>query len=274
MPDRTETPPSQEAPQSQGGGSSAERSSTTREPAPSPPRRTPTGLKVLIGCGGLFVLLAIVAVVVVGVGGLWLKDKADDVVSGLEERADQQREASDILNRLARERPFTPPADGRIDPLSAERFLGATDASWAELEPFAERMAEISQRARDDRTGFRDVIAGARGAVELADSRLILARALEAHDLSIGEYVWTGQELLSTWERAQTRASSGRPPDDRDPVRAANEELAGRHADRLAGIDRRAETANPAFVLDLALLWSSELPTSPRSTEPQGESDE
>ena len=104
--------------------------STTNTPASGTPRRTPLGLKLFIGCGALVVVVVVVAAVVVGAGGLWLKSKADGIVSGLEERADAQREASAILDRLARKHPFTPPADGRIDPASAERFFRATDAGW------------------------------------------------------------------------------------------------------------------------------------------------
>jgi hypothetical protein len=250
------------------------RDAAQAEATPGMRRRTPLGLKLFIGCGALVVVVAVVGAVVVGAGGMWIKDKADGVVSGLEESVDAQREASAILDRLAREHPFTPPADGRIDPASVERFFRATDAGWVELEPFATRMTALSERARNDNTGIRDVLEGARGAVDLTDSRLVLAKALKGAGLSLGEYVWTGQELMSAWRDANAPASYRESSDGQAPVRAANEELVSRHANRLGTMDRSAETANPAFVLNLALLWSTELPSSPWSSEQQGEQDE
>lgn len=274
MPDPRDAAPAEAAPEDQDDPTPDHVSPEAGAPTPPSRRRTPLSLKLLLGCGALFVVVAVVGAVVVGAGGMWIKNKADGIVSGLEERADAQREASAILDRLAREHPFTPPADGRIDPASAERFFRATDAGWVEIEGFATRMTELSQRARDDRTGFRDVLEGARGAVDLADSRLVLAQALEGAGLSIGEYVWTGQELMNAWRDANAPASYRKSSDGRAPVRAANEELASRHANRLGSMDRSAETANPAFVLNLALLWSTELPSSPWSSEQQGEQDE
>lgn len=206
----------------------------------TPPRRhMPTGLKLAIGCLVAFFALAAIAAVALGVGGLWLKDRAGDFVEGVEDRAEAQQEASAILERLERDRPFSPPADGRIDPGSAERFFEVTALAWTQIEPVVRDLDEIAERNRDERPRIGDVVDGMRNVGLLTDSRLHIARALEQAELSLDEYVWTGQAL----RRAQ-----------RDGTAPAA------YADRLATMDPSAEEPNPWVVLDLATVWAQGLP--------------
>ena len=204
-----------------------------------PKRRMPTGLKVAIGCLAAFFLLATVAVVVIGAGGMWLKGKADSVVEGVQARAEAQREAAALLDRLSREHPFAPPADGRIDPASADRFIEATALAWTRIEPTVRNLDEIARRNRDDRPRLGDMVEGMRSVGLLADSRLHIAAALERAGLSLEEFVWTGQALRSA---------------QRDGTAPAE------YADRLAAMDPSAEEPNASVVLDLATAWARGVP--------------
>lgn len=204
-----------------------------------PKRRMPTGLKLAIGCLVAFFALAAMAAVALGVGGLWLKDRAGVFVEGVEGRAEAQREASAILERLERDQPFSPPADDQIVPGSADRFFEATALAWMQIEPVVRDLDEIAERNRDERPRIGDVVDGMRNVGLLADSRLHIARALEQAELSLDEYVWTGQAL----RRAQ-----------RDGTAPAA------YADRLAAMDSSADEPNPSVVLDLATVWAQGLP--------------
>lgn len=206
-----------------------------------PKRRMPTGLKLAIGCLVVFFALAAIATVALGLGGLWLKDRAGDFVEGVENRAEAQQEASAILERLERDRPFSPPAGGQIDPGSAERFFEATALAWTQIEPVIRDLDEISERNRDERPRIGDMVDGMRNVGLLTDSRLHIARALDQADLSLDEYVWTGQAL----RRAQ-----------RDGTAPAA------YADRLSTMDASAEEPNPRVVLDLATVWAQGLPAT------------
>jgi hypothetical protein len=199
----------------------------------------PTGLKVAIGCLAAFFVLAAIAAVALGVGGLWLKDRAGDFVQGVGNRAEAQQEASAILERLERDRPFSPPSDGRIDPGSAERFFETTALAWTQIEPVVRDLDEIAERNRDERPRIGDMVDGMRNVGLLTDSRLYIARALDQTGLSLDEYVWTGQAL----RRAQ-----------RDGTALAA------YTDRLAAMEPSAEEPNPSVVLDLATVWAHGLP--------------
>lgn len=226
-----------------------------------PKRPMPTGLKVAIGCIVVsFGALALMAVVL-GVGGFWLKGKADDFVQGVENRAEAQQEAAAILDRLQDEHPFSPPADGRIDPASAERFLRATALAWIEIEPVVRRMHEVAERNREGNAGLGDVVEGARASGILVDSRLHIARALDEAGQSLGEFTWTGGALRSAWRDANAPDAYRGSRAAGDPVMTANIELARRHGEALAAMDRSAEEPNPSVVLSLAQAWSHGLPS-------------
>jgi len=205
----------------------------------APKRRMPTGLKVAIGCLVAFFLLVTLTAVVIGAGGMWLKGKADGVVEGVQARSEAQREASALLERLDRQHPFTPPADGRVDPGSAERFFEATALAWTQIEPTVRSLDEIARRNRGDRPRFGDMVEGMRGVGQLADSRLHIARALDRARLSLDEYVWIGDAL-------------------RDAQRGGTAPAA--YATRLAAMDPTAGEPNASVVLDLATAWARGAP--------------
>lgn len=187
---------------------------TRGSPTPEQPaakRRMPTGLKVAIGCIVVFFGFAALAAVVLGVGGFWLKGQADDFVEGVEARAEAQQEASRILERLEEEHPFTPPANGQIDPTSANRYFEATRLAWREIEPAAARMHAVAERDRAGETRLGDVLEGARASGLLIDSRLHIARALEEAGMSLDEYVWTGGALRNAGELDSLESDSGEP---------------------------------------------------------------
>lgn len=204
----------------------------------APKRRMPTGLKVAIGCLAAFFVLAAMAAVAVGAGGMWLKGKADGVVEGAKARAEAQQEASAVLERLEREHPFTPPADRAINPRSADRFFEASALAWSEIEPTVRNLDEIAERNRDDRPRLGDMVEGMRNIGLLADSRLHIARALDEAGLSLEEFVWTGQALRN----AQRDGGAG-----------------AAYADRWAAIDSSDGAPNASVVLDLATAWTSAL---------------
>ncbi|MFW6083628.1 MAG: hypothetical protein ACODAA_00255 [Gemmatimonadota bacterium] len=205
----------------------------------------PTGLKVAIGCLAAFFVLAAMAAVAIGAGGMWLKGKADGMVEGVQARAEAQQEASAILERLEREYPFTPPSDGEIDPSSADRFFEATALAWGEIEPTVRNLDEISERNRDDRSRLGDMVEGMRSVGLLADSRLHIARSLDEAGLSLEEYVWTGQALRNA-----------------PRVDGAN----GVYTERWDAIDSSDGEPGPSVVLDLATAWSSGLSGAPVPT--------
>lgn len=202
-------------------------------------RRMPTGLKIAIGCLGVFFVLSVLAVVAIGAGGMWLKDKADGVVEGVQARAEAQQQAASILDRLERDHPFSPPADDRIDPASAERFFEAVGIAWTEIEPTVRNLDEIARRNREAQPRLGDVVDGMRNVGLLADSRLHIARALEESDISLEEFVWIGQRLRNARHDG---------------------ELPAAYADRLASIDSATGEPSASVVLDLAIAWGRGLP--------------
>lgn len=225
-------------------------------PAPAK-RRMPTGLKLAFGCIGVFFVLATLAAVALGVGGMWLKDRAGDLVEGVENRAEAQRQAATLLSRLDAEHPFTPPADGRIDPGAAERFLRATDLAWTDIEPIARRMHEVAERERAGEPRIGDVIEGARASGLLIDSRLHIARALDEVGMSLAEYRWTADALREAWSRNRSTLTPRDSRESADPVMLANIEIARRHAEALDAMHANDDDVNPSIVVGLAHAWSS-----------------
>lgn len=201
----------------------------------------PTGLKLAIGCIVLFFGGAAIVAVLLGVGGWWIKGQADDLIEGVQNRAEAQQQASDILERLEREHPFSPPADGRIEPGSADRFFLATDLAWTQIEPTVSRLDEVAERNREGRARLGDALEGVRSTGVLIDSRLHIARALDEAGMSLDEYVWTGDAL-----RRAHRGGAGA--------------LADEHRERLEAMDPSAEEPTAWTVVELATLWSRGLP--------------
>lgn len=212
-------------------------------PAPEPRKGLSTGAKVAIGCGIAAVAGILVVAVILTVGGLFLKDRAEDVMAG----AERQARVSETLDRLRTEHPFEPPADGRIGEERAEMFFAVTDDAWDEMEEWADEMADISRRMEEvERPGLGDVAAGIRGLGRLGESREVLAESLADHDVSLGEYVWTGLALLRAHE-ARTAGEAG--PEE-------NLELAARYESELEALSAPGEgRAGRGAVLQMALVW-------------------
>jgi hypothetical protein len=213
-------------------------------------------MKVPIGCIVVFFGFMAVIAVAVGVGGFWLKGMADDAIDGVEARADAQREATDVLERLHIEYPFSEPTDGRIDPGSAARFFEATDLAWTEIEPTVRRLDEVADRGRDGRPRLGDIVEGVRSTGLLADSRLHIARALDDVDMPLNEYVWTGGALRNAWRNANAPESYRGSREAREPAMTANIELARRYSGQLDAMYADADGPNRSTVLDLATAWS------------------
>lgn len=219
-------------------------------------RRMPMGLKLAIGCIVVFFGFAALISVVLGIGGFWLKGQAGDFVEGVEARAEAQQEASAILDRLRETHPFTAPADGRIDPASAERFFVATRIAWRDIEPVARRMHEVAERNREGETRIGDFVEGARASGLLIDSRLHIARALDEVGMSLAEYVWTGGALGNARRDANAPTAYRGSREAGDPVMLANIELAERHASDLEAMEGPDGEPGPVIVLGLAQGWS------------------
>lgn len=225
-----------------------------------------TGMKVAIGCAAAVVGLGVVLAIVVGVGGFWLKGKADEFVAGVETRAEAQQEATEILDRLRNDHVFAQPADGMIDPESAARFFRVTQLAWAEIEPEVSRLHEIAERNREGEARLGDVVEGFKASGVLIDSRLHIARALDEVGMSLAEYVWTGGALQNAWRDANAPEAYRGSREAGDPVMTANIELARRHAAELQAMDRSSDEPNRIIVLSLAQTWSLGQPSASDST--------
>ncbi len=209
----------------------------------APPRKgLSTGAKIGIGCG-IVALLAIVALIVAGVaGGLFLKGKADEFQGGVE----AQTEASETIQELEAEHPFTPPADGRIDAEQAGRFFEVTDDAWVDMEEVAGDLAERGRDIEERRgeAGMGDAMAGLQG---LGRARAALADALEENEMPVSEYLWTGLALMRAYEDLGRPASESGIPQE-------NLDLASQHRARLAEIDETGDgEVGKGMVLGIAV---------------------
>lgn len=206
----------------------------------------PRGLKLLFGCLGIVTLGLIVLAVAVGVGGYALKRGVESTVGSFEEH----REASAALVRLEREHPFEPPSDGIVSDDQVRRFLTVTDRAWEEIRPWAEEVEELRARTRSEQgVRLRDALTGARAMGGVAQSRLALARVLEAEGVSLGEYAWTGLSLARAHEASRQPGSSG----SADGVPPENLRTVRRYRDALPAFEN--EEPGRATVLAVATLW-------------------
>ena len=205
---------------------------------PPPKKGMSTGAKVAIGCGVLAVVVLIVMVVAAIAGGMFLKNKAGELTGGLEAQA----EATETVRRLESEHPFTAPADGVVGEERAERFLAVTDDAWGEVRDLVEEMAERGEEIEtgNGRAGVGDMALGLRS---LGGARVALAEALEEHESSVSEYLWTGLTLQRAYEALDSPGATGVP--------AENLALAGSLRDELAGI-YEGDDADKGFVLGIA----------------------
>lgn len=209
-----------------------------------PRKKLPTGVKVLIGCLGAVAVVGILGVVALGVGGFALKRGVDSVIGGLEE----QEEATETLARLERDHAFRPPQDGVVPDGSAERYASVTAEAWERMRPWAEELAELEAEREDGRqAGLRDAVGGVRAMGGFWRSRVELAQTLEAEDMSLGEYVWTGVTLQRAADVTAGRRSDGAVPE-------RNLALARELADALPAPG--GDEMGPGIVLALATMWA------------------
>lgn len=217
----------------------------------TPRKGMSTGAKVFFGCLALAFLGVVGVVVALAVGGVALKRGFESAMGSVEEH----REATETLHRLETEHPFEPPADGVVGEERLQRFLAVTDDAWQEMQPWADDLRDLRDAARPFRGGLgrlQDVAAGARAIGGLARSRLALAAALDRHDVSLGEYAWTGLTLARA---AEAREKGGGATDQ---VPEANLALVEAHSGELPGFD--ADDGS-GVVLAVATLWGvNELP--------------
>ena len=223
----------------------------TPPPGPTPSEATPpprggmsTGTKIAIGCG-VVAILAIVALIVAGVaGGLFLKRKADQFTGGVE----SQTEASETMQELERDHPFTPPADGAIGADRADRFFEVTNDAWQDMEEVAEDLSERGRsiEERGGEAGMGDAMAGLQG---LGRARVALADALEENGMPASEYLWTGLALMRAYEELDRPATESGIPQQ-------NLDLAAEHRAELAEIEESEENeVGKGMVLGIAVTW-------------------
>lgn len=236
-----------------------------QEPTPTPPPSEPqpaapagqappkkgmsTGAKVAIGCGVLVVLAIVVFAVAAVVGGFFVKKKAEQFAGGVK----AQQEASETLQELEQRHPFEPPADGVVSDEEARTFFAVTDAAWDEMKDWAQDMEQRSERADErGRATMGDAMAGMHGIQQMGRARVAIAKALDDHDTSVTEYLWTGRQLLDAYEALD------QPPAE-SSVPQANRDLAARHRDKLAEIseDRDQGGTGEGMVYWLAWTWGA-----------------
>ena len=202
-----------------------------------------TGAKVAIGCGVLALLAIVGVVVALVVVGKKASDKIGEFSGGLE----AQQEASETVQALEREHPFTAPSDGVVSADRAETFFAVTDDAWEEMQEWVDDMRERGEDidSRGGEAGIGDAMAGLQG---LGRSRVALSEALAGHDMAVSEYIWTGMALAHAYRALdQPPESSGVP--------AANLALAGEHREQLAEMADEGDGAEGKAAV-LAIAWT------------------
>ncbi|MDX1661687.1 MAG: hypothetical protein R3326_07840 [Gemmatimonadota bacterium] len=207
-----------------------------------------TGAKIAIGCGGLVVVGLIVFVIAAVVGGMFLKDKAEEFAGGVE----AQQRATETMRELEEEHDFSVPPDGVVGEDRAETFFDVTDDAWEEMEDFVREWRERGERIDEGDASPGDVIAGIGAIGELGRSRVVLADALEEHEMPASEYVWTGVQLVRAYEALDASGEAAIPDE--------NLEVAREHRDALGEISESSEEGGTGkgFVLWMAWTWSGE----------------
>lgn len=204
-----------------------------------------TAAKVGLGCGGCLLVVVVVGVVV-ALGGGWLSRQVEDLAG----TAERQAEATETLDRLRRDHAFRPPEDGAVDRDQARRFFGVTDAAWSEMRDWAAELEELGRELEDREARLTDVGALMEGYGKLAESRVVLARALEEHDMPLAEYLWTGGAL----RRAHDAMEEGPAGEE---VPGATRSVIREHEDEIAELVGDADEPGKRLVLFFAAAWGS-----------------
>lgn len=215
------------------------------DPAQPPKTGLSTGQKVLIGCLGVTVFVALGIAAVVVVGGVFMKDRMDDFMGGVE----RQQEASQTMDRLAREHPFDAPEDGVVTQAQLERFVTVTETAWEDMRPWAEELAELDAASEaPEEQGLAQLARGARALGGFAGARVELAEALDEVGMSLGEYLWTGISLSRAFDVVEGDEAPGAVPEE-------NVALAEAHRDDLAILrDPPEGEPHPGLVLAVAIM--------------------
>lgn len=211
---------------------------------PPPKKGMSTGAKIAIGCGILAVVAIVGVIVAIVAGGMFVSKKANEFTGGME----AQQEASETIQKLESDHPFTPPQDGIVDGDRAEKFFAVTDDAWEGMQDWVEDMEDRSEdiESGDGEAGFGDAMAGLQG---LGRSRVALSEALADHDMPVSEYLWTGMALAHAYEALdQPAESSGVPPENLD-LAADNRERLAEIADDSEGSEGRAVVLGIAWTL-------------------------
>ncbi len=212
--------------------------------SPPPKKGMSTGAKIAIGCGILLVLVIVGVVVFSVVGGMFLKSKAEQITGGLE----AQQEASETIQSLERDHPFTAPADGVVTEEMADRFFAVTDDAWNAMRGDMEELGERGEaiEGRGGQAGIGDAVAGVRA---LGRSRVALADALEDHDMPVSAYLWTGTELVRAYQAIDMAPEQSGVP-------LQNVQLAERHREDLAELAEDRDDGRPGKSVVLGMAWT------------------
>lgn len=205
-----------------------------------------TAAKVGLGCGGCLLVVVAVVGIVVALGGGWLSRQVEDLAG----TAERQAEATETLDRLRRDHAFRPPEDGAVDRDRARRFFGVTDAAWREMRDWAAELEELGRELEDREARLTDVGALMEGYDKLAESRVVLARALEEHDMPLAEYLWTGNAL----RRAHGAVEEGAVGEE---VPAATRSVIREHEREMEELVGDADQPGKQMVLFFAAAWGS-----------------
>jgi len=151
--------------------------------APTPKKKTNTALLAVgIGCGGLFLLAGIAAVI----GVFWVKSKVTDAVGSVEEIAAQEQR----IQALDEKYPFTPPAEGkplRLDEKRLQDYLAIRSSLVPVFQAFEAKSKELSARTDNKGIGAGLEAIGMTGEL-IRDVRERFAKELDAKRMSAKEF--------------------------------------------------------------------------------------
>lgn len=217
-----------------------------------------TAARVGLGCGGCLVVVLAAAGIGLALGGGWIAQRAEDYVGGFEEQA----EATETLTRLREEHPFEVPEDGAVSAKRARRFFRATDAAWREMRDWAAELEELGREMEDRDPGLPDYGAVLEGYGKLAESRVVLAHALEEQEMPLAEYLWTGAAL-----RRAHRALEDGPGPGGEPVPEETRRAVAEHREELAELAGDGDETGKQLILAFAAMWASTEGTVRRALE-------
>jgi len=193
--------------------------------------------KFAIGCFAVLVVLA-----VAGGGIAWFKviKPGMDMAGGFMELGEEFERLDNAVENRAE---YRPPADGRLDPATFERFLaaqrqirGALEGRLGELK---EKYDALDQRLDQDgdSAGLGEVF-GAYADIGdlLIEGKRAQVAALNAHDFSLAEYAWVRGQVYRALGESVAVASfidQGNRPEFSGEVPAEIRELITPHRDEL-----------------------------------------